>query len=124
MGNPSRRLPVTRVTGKIKMTPRVGNESHWWELRHLNMPGGLRDSHHNPVLWLATGSSCSLLQRHIRNNGGNSLVVQWLGLLAFTAQGVGSVPGRGTKILPSASRRRKKIKNKKKETMDEAVEVS
>ena len=28
----------------------------------------------------------------------NSLVVQWLGLHAFTAKGVGSVPGQGTKI--------------------------
>ena len=29
---------------------------------------------------------------------GNSLVVQWLGLCAFTAEGVGSAPGWGTKI--------------------------
>ena len=29
----------------------------------------------------------------------NSLVVQWLGLSAFTAKGMGSTPGRGTKIL-------------------------
>ena len=28
---------------------------------------------------------------------GNSLVVQWLELQTFTAKGVGSVPGRGTK---------------------------
>ena len=31
--------------------------------------------------------------------GGNSLVVQWFGLWAFTAEGPGSIPGRGTKIL-------------------------
>ena len=31
--------------------------------------------------------------------GGNSLVVQWLGLWAFTAEGPGSIPGWGTKIL-------------------------
>ena len=30
---------------------------------------------------------------------GNSLAVQWLGLSAFTAEGLGSVPGQGTKIL-------------------------
>ena len=30
---------------------------------------------------------------------GNSLVVQWLGLHAFTAEGPGSIPGRETKIL-------------------------
>ena len=29
----------------------------------------------------------------------NSLVVQWLGLHAFTAEGEGSIPGQGTKIL-------------------------
>ena len=32
----------------------------------------------------------------------NSLAVQWLGLHAFTAEGMGSIPGRGTKI-PHAS---------------------
>ena len=31
-------------------------------------------------------------------NLGNSLAVQWLGLLAFTAEGAGSVPGWGTEI--------------------------
>ena len=34
---------------------------------------------------------------------GNSLVVQWLGLCAFTAESLGSVPGWGTKI-PQAVR--------------------
>ena len=29
---------------------------------------------------------------------GTSLVVQWLGPGAFTAEGSGSIPGRGTKI--------------------------
>ena len=29
---------------------------------------------------------------------GNSLVVQWLGLHTFTAEGAGSIPGWGTKI--------------------------
>ena len=29
---------------------------------------------------------------------GNSLVVQWLGLGAFTAKGLDSIPGQGTKI--------------------------
>ena len=29
----------------------------------------------------------------------NSLVVQWLGLRAFTAKGLDSIPGSGTKIL-------------------------
>ena len=43
---------------------------------------------------------------------GNSLVVQWLGLCTFTAEGVGSVPGWGTKI-PQAVRRGQKEKKKK-----------
>ena len=30
---------------------------------------------------------------------GNSLVVQWLGLHTFTAEGPGSIPDQGTKIL-------------------------
>ena len=30
---------------------------------------------------------------------GDFLVVQWLGLCIFTAEGVGSIPGQGTKIL-------------------------
>ena len=29
----------------------------------------------------------------------NSLAVQWLGLHAFTAEGAGSIPDQGTKIL-------------------------
>ena len=33
---------------------------------------------------------------------GNSLVVQWLGLHAFTAKSVGSIPGWGTEILQVA----------------------
>ena len=32
---------------------------------------------------------------------GNSLVVQWLGLHAFTAEGLGSIPGQVTKIPPA-----------------------
>ena len=43
---------------------------------------------------------------------GNSLVVQWLGLGAFTAEGLGSTPGWGTKI-PQAARCNEKNKNKK-----------
>ena len=33
---------------------------------------------------------------------GNSLVVQWLGLHIFTAEGLGSFPAWGTKIPPAA----------------------
>ena len=41
---------------------------------------------------------------------GNSLVVQRLGLSAFTAMGLGSIPGRGTKI-PQATRHSQKNNN-------------
>ena len=33
---------------------------------------------------------------------GNSLAVQWLGLCAFTAEGLGSIPGQETKIPQAA----------------------
>ena len=42
----------------------------------------------------------SLLKKHPL---GNSLAVQWLGLQPLTAQGLGSIPGWGTKI-PQATR--------------------
>ena len=35
---------------------------------------------------------------HLKNWYGNSLAVQWLGPRAFTAEGLGSIPGQGTKI--------------------------
>ena len=33
-----------------------------------------------------------------KGTDGNSLAVLWLGLHTFTAEGMGSIPGRGTKI--------------------------
>ena len=45
---------------------------------------------------------------------GNSLAVQWLGLSTFTAVDLGSIPGRGTKIL-RATQRSPKGKKKKRE---------
>ena len=47
---------------------------------------------------------------------GNSLAVQWLGLHAFTAEGAGSIPGQGTKILQAEWRSKKKNKNKNPHT--------
>ena len=44
---------------------------------------------------------------------GNSLVVQWLGLCAFTAKGLGSISGWGTKILQSACCSQTKKTNKR-----------
>ena len=37
------------------------------------------------------------------NWGGNSLAVHWLGPHAFTAAGLGSVSGQGTKVLQATS---------------------
>ena len=46
----------------------------------------------------------------LKKNEGNSLVVQWLGLHAFTAKNLGSVPGQETEIPYAAwqPKRRKK----------------
>ena len=41
---------------------------------------------------------------------GYSLAVQWLEFLAFTAEGTGSIPGQGTKILQPARGDQKKKK--------------
>ena len=46
--------------------------------------------------------------------GGTSLAVQWLGLCAPTAGGMGSIPGWGTKIPHAAWCGKKKKKKKKK----------
>ena len=45
---------------------------------------------------------------------GNSLAVQWLGPCAFTAEGPGSIPGQGTKIMQASWRGQNKNKNKNK----------
>ena len=62
--------------------------------------------------WIVEG-----FEDHIKNlDLGTSLVVQWLGLGAFTAMAPGSIPGRGTKILQAARHGQKKKKKKKKKT--------
>ena len=43
-----------------------------------------------------------------KDNGGNSLAVQWLGLHAFTSEGSGSISGGGTKIPQAAAWQKKK----------------
>ena len=45
----------------------------------------------------------------VRIHFGTSLVVQWLGLHTFTAEGTGSIPGQGTKIPQAAQRSQKKF---------------
>ena len=49
----------------------------------------------------------------------NSLVVQWLGLHALTAEGPGSIPGRGTKI-PQAVQHGKKPPKKQNKNLDKS----
>ena len=41
-------------------------------------------------------------QKPQTNKKGNSLAVQWLGLRTFTAEGPGSIPSQGNKILQAA----------------------
>ena len=43
----------------------------------------------------------SLLVKVLKQMTGNSLAVQWLGLCTFTAEGLGSISGQGTKINPA-----------------------
>ena len=48
---------------------------------------------------------------------GNSLAVQWLGVHAFTAEGPGSIPGLGTKILRATQCSQKKERKKEKKSI-------
>ena len=66
------------------------------------------------LFWVNKWTTKSYLLRHreasgeffklIKNIkwGGNSLAVEWLGFCNFTAEGTGSVPAQGTKILQTA----------------------
>ena len=49
----------------------------------------------------------------IRMDKGSSLVVQWLELHTFTAEGAGSIPGWGTKIPQARKTKNKNEKNKR-----------
>lgn len=51
-----------------------------------------------------------LLQRIHDQHLGTSLDVQWLRLCAFTAVGMGLIPGRGNKMPPAAWHNQKKKK--------------
>ena len=71
------------------------------KLRHPppQLPTGSICTQHLPaLLLLSVDCLCSqgqLLDVGTRSLFGNSLVVQWLGFCAFTAKGVGSIPGPG-----------------------------
>ena len=53
--------------------------------------------------------------KHYRNifKEGTSLATQWLGLHTFTAKGLGSIPGRGTKIPQAVQHSQKKRRKAK-----------
>ena len=55
--------------------------------------------------------------RTTNQNNENSLEVQWSGLHAFTAKGLNSVPGWGTKILQGAQLEKKKKERKKERNL-------
>ena len=62
---------------------------------------------------LLMNMSAQQVSAGVTKNGspGNSLVVQWLGLRAFTGEGAGSIPGWGTKITQDTwhSQKKKRI---------------
>ena len=70
----------------------------------LNSGSELSTRSFSPLL-CPMDTSKSASQERIK---GNSLVVQWLALCAFTAEGPGSIPGQGTKILQAMMTPRKK----------------
>ena len=51
------------------------------------------------ILHAATNTGAAKKKKKI---GGNSLLVQWLELCTFTAEGPGSIPGGGSRILQAA----------------------
>ena len=61
--------------------------------------------------WSSNSTSGYLSKENENTNLRNSLAVQWLGRVAFTAKGPGSIPGQGTRIPTSCS-----VWPKKKET--------
>ena len=50
------------------------------------------------VLLVLANSRHQRMTLKLSRKVGNSLAVQWLGLHALTAEGLGSIPGQGTKI--------------------------
>ena len=83
---------------------------------HHRSPEKSRSQGYQALKWV-THHSSSLARGHLwwfkTMSTGNSLVVQWLGLYAFTAKGAGSTPDWGTKI-PQAMQWGKKQKKVEK----------
>ena len=60
------------------------------------------------------GPSATLGEASLRTKAGTSLAVQWLRHRTFTAESTGSIPGRGTGILPAVGCGQKAEKKKTK----------
>ena len=65
-------------------------------------------SHLGPITVTSTCPWTNLIAKTTLWGGTSLVVVQWLGLGAFIAKVLGSIPGRGTKILQAVRRGRKK----------------
>ena len=61
------------------------------------------------------GRPRSSQEKDSESGSGNSLVVQWLGLYALIAEGLGSIPGQGTKGPRNQVAWPKRKKERKKE---------
>ena len=59
-----------------------------------------------------------ILEAKNQQDLGNSLAVQWLGFCTYIAEGPGSIPGQGTKVLQTVwcSQKNKTKKNKTKQS--------
>ena len=85
-----------------------------WEMgHHQKEPDGTRGAGWKGVLeGLAQWAILWPRATGVFKNIGTSLVIQWLGLHAFTAGGTGSIPGWGTKILQTTWCGQKKEKKR------------
>ena len=72
------------------------------QLLHMPVYSQPAENWHVPNLFPQASYAVSL---PVKMTLGTPLMVQWLGLGAFTAKGPGSIPGQGTKISHGHSRK-------------------
>ena len=124
------------ISEDIENTGNFAYEGPWLlaQLKHLKIWGGpfkkwkgtpLTGRRYLEYIYLTKG----LLPEHIKNpynsirrRQGNSLAVQWLGLHASTAGGMGLIPRQGTKIPQATWCGQKKKKKKKTNKMAKGLE--